>query len=265
MQSFLDEMQFLLNQQKELGLIGIKSEFESEGVRISEFNTITSLAQSLNLFSALKIGGAEAKSDMYISIERDCKYIISPMIETPYAALKCISAYKEIILDKGYTKPYLLLNIETKTALANAREIIDVIKPVATGVVFGRVDFSLSSGLSRNDISCDYVNDAVISVSSLCHEYDLEFVLGGGISVSSVPLLEHLRDDYRLDRFETRKCVLSKHSLNHDINTLLKDCVSFELLWLKFKRSLYTCYSLEDSARINMLEHRLLHNINGCQ
>ena len=51
---------------------------------------------------------------------------------------------KKILL---FLIPRLLINIETVTALQNIDDICQVIAPVATGIVFGRVDFTLSAGL----------------------------------------------------------------------------------------------------------------------
>ena len=59
---------------------------------------------------------------------------------------------------------------------------------------------------------------------------DLQFVLGGGVSIDSIDFLKRL-SDVRLDRFETRKCILSPESLfTVNISRLLQDCVLAELL-----------------------------------
>lgn len=261
--TIFSELLTLAQRQKQLGLIGIKSEFESEGVRRNEFTIVNALARKAGLMSVLKVGGAEAKSDMFFAQDNMCDYVVAPMIETPYAAKKCIEAFSDVLRIPHITQPKLLVNIETASALSNINSIIDTILPVASGIVFGRVDFTLSSGLSRSDIQSATVSDAVLLASEYCKQADLEFVVGGGISVDSIDLLRAL-SHIRLDRFETRKCVIDVTALNSDIHTLLKDCVRFELLWLKFKSSMYSVYSEEDISRISMLEQRHLYNISSC-
>ena len=103
-----------------------------------------------------------------------------------------------------------------------------------------------------------------MAVSSACKEHELEFVLGGGVSVDSIDFLKQLTD-IRLDRFETRKCIISSESLfDPHIYQLLQDCVLAELLWLKLKSSSYLQLSREDASRIEMLEKRHLYNVSSC-
>jgi len=262
--TLFDELATLVSRQKSFGMIGVKSEFESEGVRSNEFNIVNSLAKRLDMKSILKIGGAEAKSDMFIAADNLCDYIVAPMIESPYAAQKCIDAYNQLISKPLLSYPKLLINIETALAMQNLDKIVDTISGTAAGIVFGRVDFTLSSGLTRTDIPSEYVSSSVIQASQICRDKGLEFVVGGGISIESIDLLRQLIE-IRLDRFETRKCVINASAvLDDSIHQLLKDCVKFELLWLKFKSTLYSSYSQEDLSRISMLEQRHLYNISSC-
>ena len=157
--TMFSELITLAARQKELGLIGIKSEFESEGVRHNEFTVVNALTRKLGLMSILKIGGAEAKSDMSFALDNMCEYIVAPMIESAYAAKKCVDAFVEITSKPCLSKPKLMINIETISALNNIDRIIDIIEPVASGIVFGRVDFTLSSGLSRTDIQSSVVSE----------------------------------------------------------------------------------------------------------
>ena len=161
-----------------IGMVGVKSEFESEGMRCDEFNLLNTLTKTNDLYTALKIGGSEAKTDMHIGFQALSKYIIAPMIETPYSASKCVDAFLSLTKNSPFPIPGLLINIETVTALQNIDDICKVISPVATGIVFGRVDFTLSAGLPRDNINSDFVNNAVLTASSFAKKYDLEFVLG---------------------------------------------------------------------------------------
>ena len=51
-----------------------------------------------------------------------------------------------------YNPPTFLINIETVTALSNISSIIDTFDGVVHGIVFGRVDFTLSANLTRSQI-----------------------------------------------------------------------------------------------------------------
>ena len=149
------------------------------------------------------------------------------------------------------------INIETVTALSNIDSIIDTFEGVVHGIVFGRVDFTLSANLSRNQILDPFVCDAAIKVSSICKEHNLEFVLGGGVSVDSIDFLREL-SDIRLDRFETRKCILDTAVLfKPNITNILQNCVLAELLWLKSKSSSYLQASNEDQQ--NARTHLPIH------
>lgn len=261
---FLNQLNEVLDRHSNVGLIGLKSEYESEGIRPSELSILSHLAKQNGLKTALKIGGAEAKSDLIMAFDQLTDFIIAPMIETSYAALKCINMFKEVSSSAQYKQPTFLINIETITALNNIQEIIKVFDGTVSGIVFGRVDFALSSNLPRSEILSPYVCESAIKVSSICKDCDLEFILGGGVSIESIDFLKQLCD-IRLDRFETRKCILDPASLfKPSILSLLQDCVLAELLWLKAKSSKYSQASFEDQSRIEMLEKRHLYNISSC-
>ena len=71
------------------------------------------------------------------------------MIETPYAASKCVNMFKTLSNLSQYNSPSFLINIETVTALINIDSIIDTFDGYVHGIVFGRVDFTLSANLSQ--------------------------------------------------------------------------------------------------------------------
>tara|TARA_Y100001933_G_C18969513_1_gene551876 strand:+ start:236 stop:1036 length:801 start_codon:yes stop_codon:yes gene_type:complete len=261
---FLNQLNEVLGRHSNAGLIGLKSEYESEGIRPSELSILTHLAKQNNLKTALKIGGTEAKSDLICAFDQLTDYIIVPMIETSYAAYKSVNMFRSLARVAQYKIPGFLINIETVTSLNNILSIIEQFDGLVDGIVFGRVDFTLSANLSRSQILDSFVSDSARKVSSICRDNDLEFVLGGGISVESIDFLKEL-SDIRLDRFETRKCILDPSSLfTPNITTILQDCVLAELLWLKSKSSSYQTLSIEDQSRIEMLEKRHLYNISTC-
>jgi hypothetical protein len=124
------------------------------------------------------------------------------------------------------------------------------------GVVFGRVDYVGSKNLPRKDVDSVQVLNDVQQVAQKTKNLGLDLVLGGGISIDALHFIKSV-SSIHLNRFETRKVVFSRDSLNSpDLGVGLLKAVKFELLWLKNKRDYYGIIHHEDDVRIQMLEER---------
>ena len=131
------------------------------------------------------------------------------------------------------------------------------------GCVFGRVDYSGSLNMLRQKINSPKITQDVLTASKLAKKNDLEFVVGGGVSIEAIPVLKKFKSTH-LSRFETRKVVFSSEALDiKDISTGLLTAVEFELNWLKNKREYYKVIFDEDKLRIHMLESRWKSLIEG--
>lgn len=237
------------------GVVAVKAEFEAEGTRPDEFLRLLELAQRADLKVALKIGGCEAVSDLFSTLIYGIDYVIAPMVETPYALSKFIDA-KSKTHDPAQKRTSFLYNLETQTALDNLSSMAPLAKAGGVGVVFGRVDFTLSRGLPRTAINDASITDAVLQVAHVCAEADLDLVVGGSVSVDAIDVLRQFRA-VRLDRFETRKIIFEGAAATRDtIVAGIENAVHFELLWLKNKRDYYDRIAKEDFARIEMMEKR---------
>jgi hypothetical protein len=242
----------------EYGAVSVKAEFEAEGTRTDEMLRLIDLARRADLQVALKIGGCEAVRDLLESKQFGVEYIIAPMVETPYALKKFILAKNKVYTKDQQEDTKFLFNIETITAYKNLAEMMSTASTDGgvQGGVFGRVDFSGSLDLPRNTIDTDKITDYVVTTGAACKAANLELVVGGGISISSLPALEKMRQSH-LTRFETRKVVFSAEALaNPNMARGLQNTVYFELLWLQNKRDYYGAIQLEDGPRIAMLEER---------
>ena len=237
------------------GVVAVKAEFEAEGTRPDEFHRLLEIAQRADIKVALKIGGCEAVSDLLATKVYGVDYVIAPMVETPYALTKFIEA-KNKTHGSLRERTEFLFNLETETTLRNLDEIIPIASGNVDGIVFGRVDFTLSRGLARTAINAREITDAVLRVARACADHDLELVVGGSVAIEAIPALREIKA-VRLDRFETRKVIFDGNAVNQpSIESGISLAVQFELDWLTNKRDYYSRIAQEDDARILMMEKR---------
>ena len=242
----------------EFGVLAAKAEFEAEGTRTDELLRLLEIANKAGVGLALKVGGCEAIRDMLEAKQFGVRYIIAPMVETPYALSKYIAAKDKVYSPDEQEDVSFLFNLETITAFNNLAPMLELAaaKSGCDGVVFGRVDFSGSIGAGRLGIEAEEVTRAVESAAQACRDRGLDFVVGGAVSIDALANLQRFKAVH-LDRFETRKVVFSGSALESpSLAKGLRQAVHFELLWLLNKREYYGLMHREDQTRIEMLESR---------
>ena len=251
-------VEILVRAKANYGVISIKAEFEAEGTRLDELLRLVDVSRSAGLSVTVKIGGCEAIRDLLEAKQVGVRYVVAPMIETPYAVSKFISAKNIVFNTDEKQDTDFLINLETITGFDNRQSMVDEIckNNELDGLVFGRVDFVGSLGWSRESINDQKVTDYAMQIAKLCLDNDKQLVIGGGISIESLDAIRQLYS-IRLDRFETRKVIFdAEKALQSDIEQGLIDAVHFELLWLMNKRDYYSNISNEDKKRIEMLTAR---------
>ena len=235
------------------GAIGVKAEFETEGLYLEEAYRLKDLAFNAGLETTIKIGGCGAVKDLNEIYKLGANNIVAPMIETPYAMKKFIKSVKTVFSDKELNSINLLINIETITGIHNFDEIINSAEfENISGIVLGRNDLTESMGLNRKDINSKIILDIACSVSRKLEKINKNLIIGGGVSMTS---LDFFKQVPYITAFETRKVIFNSEILmTKNANKGLLKAIDFELMWLKNRKEKYGKATIADKARYKMLK-----------
>lgn len=238
----------------EYGVVAVKAEFEAEGSRKDELIMLRELVYCADLGFIIKIGGCEAVHDLDQCKLLDATGVMAPMIETPFAMKKFRGAAQKVYKDNVSDVEWII-NAETKTCLANYDEILEMGSGFLTGVTVGRSDLSASMGIAKEDIECEDVFKATYELVSKSKEKGLIANFGGNIGVESIPFIRKIGN--KVDRFETRKIVISQNYSDELLKKVIQYSLEFELEYLKFKADYYGSMASEDETRMIRLRKQL--------
>ena len=236
------------------GTVAVKAEFEAEGSRKDELIMLHDFIGNVGgLKLIIKIGGCEAVHDLDQCKLMSADGVMAPMIETPFAMKKFKKAFTKVYGEN--TDVERIINAETKTCLLYFDEILEEGKNFLTGVTVGRSDLSASMEIERKDIESEVVFNATKNFVEKAKNAQLITNFGGNIGIESVPFI--VRMSPHIDRFETRKVVITKSDNAEFLKKAIVAALKFELLYLQFKSSYYTGMAEEDIERVRRLQKQV--------
>ena len=235
------------------GVICIKAEFEAEGARKDELIMLHEFIDSAGLGFIIKIGGCEAIHDL-----DQCKLlfttgVMAPMIETPFAMRKFKGAFEKVFGTDSHVER--IINAETKTCLENYDAILREGEGFLSGVTVGRSDLSASMGIARSDIEGDDVLKATMTLVEKSKKAGLTTNFGGNVGIETIPFI--IRMFPYIDRFETRKVVITPSDNSEELKKAIREALYFELLYLEFKSEYYSVMADEDISRRKRLKKQI--------
>lgn len=243
---------------KNYGAAEVKAEFEAEASRIQEVMRLKDVIDRAGLGLVLKIGGAEAITDMFEAQHIGVSGLVAPMIESGYAMSKFIAAVKNYFQEDARQKIVFGVNIETNLAYRNLPEILSAKGIELIGkVTVGRVDLTGSLGIDRDEINCDRIYRITEDIFHMAKKKKMITAMGGGIAIEALPFIKKLVNRRLLDYFETRKVVFRAPKRFTGMDEAIVLANRFELLWLQNKKNYYGRIFQEDDKRIAMLNKRI--------
>ena len=253
-------MEKILKKLKGLGVVGVKQSLEDEGASFNDIRIMRKITKKLKLKLNVKIGGCEAKNDIFFCKDIQTDSIVAPMIESEYALKKFIqcAAQKKTNL--------LLINLETFQSIKNLKYIVKskYFKPI-DGVVIGRSDLAGSMSHAKSFVNSKRIYNIVSKTFSYIRELKKNkkiLKMGGSITQNSKEFIQSLFEKNFLDYVETRniEIKLSKKSIDN-FEKIIIGSFQFEIEWLKYRiknnKNLPVNLVNDYKKRINEVRHRL--------
>ena len=160
------------------------------------------LTKGVGLDLNVKIGGCEARNDIFFCKEVGTDGIVAPMVESSYA----LNKFTQIA---GYNRDnFLFVNLESKLALKNLKEIMNSKNfNLLKGVIIGRSDLAGSMGLTKKMVDSNRIFKNVLLTFKKLKKKKKSLVckMGGSITYNSKEFIEDLYNKNILDRSGNKK------------------------------------------------------------
>lgn len=252
-----DIVKLLIDLRKNHGAVGIKTEFECEGIHLDEFSRLKELTMLAELPITLKIGGCEAITGINYGKTIGVSHIVAPMIESAFAVTKFVSA-----INKCYSKDELEeltseINVETITGHDNFEKILELEEyKQLGGVVIGRVDMTHSMGLSDKDIDSDELFSVCrdIFCASKKKYPDKSCTMGGVKNFKVLSFIKKFPVN-TIDKIEQRKVIFALAGLtDKQLREGILKGLQYEIMWYTNKKNYYNKIADEDSGYLASIE-----------
>lgn len=234
--------------------IELKISLEDEGLTFDQAVSIACQAHSNNIKVTMKVGGAEAISDMRFAKMIGCSGCVAPMIESSFALHKFINANNT----HQFNFDDLYINVESKQAYESINDILNSSDAkYLSGIVLGRSDFISSFGMTKDKTDSSECYDKAVKIFEAAKSKDKTTLMGGNINTNSQEFVTNLYEQKLLDYVETRnvKVKLSYSFLENYSDNLAK-MLEFESSLLQYKSSTLDLLSANDKKRLNNLRTR---------
>lgn len=232
----------------------IKISLEDEGLTFDQATKIACLTHQQQIPLNIKIGGAEAISDMRFAKSIECKGCVAPMIESSYALYKFISS----VYKNSFDFKNLFVNIESKQAYYNIKTILNSSDASHLyGVVLGRTDFIQSFGYTKSSVDSDECFDMAVEIFTLAKKKGLKTIMGGNLNINSFDFIKKLYDTNLLDYIETRNVKIKlSYGFLDNFKENLSNMLEFESEWLTYKYDSLIQISKDDKKRLDSIKLR---------
>ncbi len=227
----------LLKKLKKNNIVAVKQALEDEGASFDDLSVMRKVTKKAKVSLNVKIGGCEAKNDIFFCRNLNVDALVAPMVESKYALKKFIQCSGSI------KKNLLFINLETLDSLKNLDKMLKTASfKFLDGVVIGRSDLAGSIDLKKKDVDSEIIYNLVKKTfSKLRKKVKKKLILkmGGSITPNSANFIRNLYSRKLLDSIETRniEIKLDKASINN-LEHIIPKAFEFELEWLKYKLSL---------------------------
>jgi len=240
---------------KELGLFAVKAEFEAEGASFRDLLRLRRFTAEKNIPLYLKIGGVEALRDLKDALDLGVDGVIAPMVESPFGVVKFYEAVEVVF---GGRRLFKSVNIETREAVENIDNILEVARGKVENITIGRTDLSRSYFDSAIQPDSPFIFDLIERLSYKVQSAGLGLTVGGSLTSDSIRIFMERRERLgdRVVSMETRKIVFPTDKILSK-KTILQESLRFEEIYLRYKLECEAWLLRADQERLTKLKSRL--------
>ena len=246
-----------LKKLKKQNIIAVKQSLEDEGASFEELTLMRQITKKASLKHNVKVGGCEAKTDIYFCEKLGVDGIVAPMVESNYALRKFMQ-----IISKN-KKQSLYVNLESIQAFKNINQMIKTKNfKKLRGIVIGRSDLAGSLNLQKSEVDSKKIFKLVLNLLKKIKRKKVTTKMGGSLTTRSLDFANKLYKMKLLDSVETRNIEIKlSDQVFNNFNKLIIDIFNFELEWIKYKQKKFSktknVIKNDNLSRIKELKKRI--------